>query len=125
MELNNANVIAGTLFATVTSDGLSSASTQVAAITPVITANAVLDWNHTSGTTIAIDGYGFDPTTAHDTLTLTIGSSSVASSSFSFTATSTVLTLNLTTSVTGVLKAAISTNGQSSGATAVQVATVQ
>jgi len=108
---------AGSLTATVTSNSVTSASVQVATVIPVATkSTAGLGVNATS---LIINGFGFDPTTAHDTVSFSGGATGTVSS-----ATATQLTVtNLGGLKLGSLTAAVTVDGQSSGA-AMQVATV-
>ena len=72
---NGQNLVAGPLYASVTSDGLSSSWTQVAAITPVITANTATLGGHQY---VIISGYGFDTTTlTKDVFKLSSGTAGV------------------------------------------------
>jgi hypothetical protein len=103
----------------VTSDGISSSATvQVATVTPVVTSStANLAAN---ATTLTINGVGFDPAAANDAVTLNDGAVGKVTA-----ATATALTVTLSTEPTssGSLTAVVASNGQSSG-TAVPVATV-
>ncbi len=114
-----AGLIAGVLNATMTSNSVSSgAAVQVATITPVVTSStASLAAN---ATTVTINGAGFDPTAAHNSVVLNDGSTGTVTS-----ATNTQLTVTFGTKPTsaGTLTAIVTTNSVSSGS-AVQVATV-
>jgi uncharacterized repeat protein (TIGR03803 family) len=108
----------GSLHAVVTIDGESSAFTQVATVLspPFITANN--GYISVSASTLTIDGFGFDPNAANDTVTFDLGAAGVVTS-----ATSTQLTVLLTTPpATGSLHAVVTIDGESSPST--QVATV-
>ncbi|OWK43391.1 FG-GAP repeat domain-containing protein [Fimbriiglobus ruber] len=110
---------AGSLTAVVTTGGVSSGSpVQVATVTPVVTAGtADLAAN---GTSLTITGFGFDPSTANNTVTFdggAIGSVTAA------TPTSLTVTLSTAPTTAGSLTAVVTTGGVSSGSP-VQVATV-
>jgi len=113
------SLIAGVLNATMTSDGVSSGTAvQVATITPVVTSStASLAAN---ATTVTINGAGFDPTAAHNTVTFNDGAVGTVTS-----ATNSSLTVTFGTNPTsaGSLTAIVTTNSVSSGS-AVQVASV-
>jgi len=110
---------AGLLNAVVTSNSVSSGSAvQVATVIPEIESNtAILAAN---ATTVLIFGYGFDTTTANNTVTFDNGAAGTVTA-----ATATQLTVNLTTGPTeaGSLSTTVTTNSASSGSP-VQVATV-
>ncbi len=111
-------LIAGTLTASVTSNSASSGTAApVATVTPVVTtSNAPVGVNATS---MVINGFGFDPTAAHDAVFFSGGVHGTVT-----TATNTTLTVtSLTGLTTGALSASATVNSQSSGA-AVPVATV-
>ena len=109
----------GSLTAAVTSNGQSSGtSVQAATVLPVVTANAAYQ-PAASATTLLINGYGFDMTSANNSVVLSDGA--VVQS---VTATSTsLLTVTLSTAPTsaGPLTAVVTTNGASSAP--IQVAT--
>ena len=111
---------AGNLTAVVTTGGVSSGTAvQVATVTPVVTSStANLAANATS---LTINGYGFDTTAGHNTVTFNDGAAGTVTA-----ATATSLTVSLSTKPTalGSLTAVVTTDSQSSGA-AVQVATVR
>jgi hypothetical protein len=96
----------------------SGAPVQVATIAPVVTASKV-----TSGaTTLTIQGFGFDPNIANDSVTFTNNGTTTGGTVTAATATS--LTVTPTGPLTvGTLSAVVTVNSASSG-TAVQVATV-
>lgn len=110
---------AGSLTATVTTNGVSSpAPIQVAAVTPrVSTSNASLGIN---ATTLEITGFGFDLTPGNNTVLLSLGAVGTVTA-----ATATSLTVDITTPPTaaGQLTATVTSNTLSSG-TPVQVASV-
>ena len=110
---------AGELDASVATDTLSSgAEVQVATVTPVVTSSTLA--MAAGATTLTIDGYGFDTTSANDALTLsdgTVGSISVPN------ATSIVVTFSTGPSTVGSLTAQVTADLAASGP-AVQVATV-
>jgi uncharacterized protein YkvS len=110
---------AGSLTAIVTTNGASNAAAvQVAAITPVVTSStSSLAIN---GTTVVINGYGFDTTATHNTLTFNDGATGTVSAA---TRNSLTVTFAVKPAATGSLTAVVATNSQSSGS-AVQVATV-
>ena len=101
----------GSLTATVTSAGLSTgAPVQVATLVPVVsTAMGVIGLN---ATTFAINGFGFDPIAANNTVILSNGAIGTVTS-----ATPTQLTVTLTKlpTGTGLLTAVVTTDGQTSG----------
>jgi RNase P/RNase MRP subunit p29 len=112
---------AGNLMVVVTTNGVASTSMQVATLTPVVTGSqADLPCGATS---MVINGFGFDATTAHDTLAFNNGVSGTVSSA-------TANTLNVTFGASakpttgGSLTVTVITDQQSSGITPVQVATV-
>ncbi len=110
---------AGSLTAVVTTDGISSGSAvQVAQVQPVVTGSTA-NLAANAGT-IVIDGIGFDPTAAHDSVTFNDGA---VGSVESATATSLTVTLSTDPTTAGSLTASVTTDSVSSG-TAVQVATV-
>ncbi len=112
-------VIAGNLAAVVTSDGMSSGTAvQVATVTPAVTSSAA-DLA-ADATTITINGFGFDPTAANNTVTFNDGVVGAVSSA---TATSLTITFSTEPTSTGNLTAVVTSNGRSSGS-AVQVATI-
>ena len=114
---------AGPLYAVVTTDGVSSASTQVATITPVVTSStASLNYNSTS---IVINGLGFDPS---QTATTSVVFSNIAaplptaSTIVVNSATQMTVTFNVKPTTLGVLKAAVTVD--TAAGTATSVATV-
>ena len=111
---------ADSLNVTVTTNSQSSdAAVQVATVTPVITSStADLAADASS---VVINGLGFDPTAARNTVVLNNGAVGVVSS-----ATATSLTVNFTTKPQegGSLTAVVTSNGISSGATPVEIAKV-
>ncbi len=111
----------GNLTAVVTTNGHSSSSTQVAAVTPVVTASSAnLAIN---SATLTIHGYGFDSTPANNLVTLTDGTGSAAGTVTAASPTSITVTFSTKPTVVGNLTAVVTTDGASSGA-AVRVATV-
>ncbi len=113
------NPTAGILRATVANlDGNSGASTQVATITPVVTANTANLPSNAS--TLIISGFGFATTPANNIIVFNNGAAGTVTA-----ATTTSLTVALTSSpnAAGSLTAVVTSNTISSG-TAVQVATV-
>jgi hypothetical protein len=107
----------GSLTAIVNTDGLSSgAAVQVATVTPVVTSStSLLAFNAPQ---ITINGFGFDSTSANNTVTFNDGAvGSVTAAS----ATSLTVTFSTPPVTAGSLSAIVSTDGVSSGA-AVQVA---
>jgi predicted enzyme related to lactoylglutathione lyase len=112
-------LIAGSLTASVSVQGTHSGSpVQVATVTPVVTMNtANLAINATQ---VVINGFGFDPTAANNTVVFNDGAvgSVTAASNTSLTVTFSTKPTNV-----GTLTAVVTTNNVSSG-TAVQVATV-
>ncbi len=111
-------LIAGKLLASVSVSGDSSgAAVQVATVTPVVTKSTTS--LAPSATTLTINGFGFDPTAAHDTVVFSNGVTGTVS-----TATNNQLVIiNLTGLVAGALTAVVTIDGESSG-TAVEVADV-
>ena len=110
--------LAGNLTAVVHADSQNSgAAVQVAKVTPVVTASTIdLPINATS---LTINGYGFDPTKANDSVSFTDGAAGTISS-----ATANTLTISITTAPTAVgnLNATVTTNSAAGSAT--QVATI-
>jgi hypothetical protein len=108
----------GPLSASVSVNGVSSGpAVQVAAVVPVVTSStaSVPD----SAPTLTINGFGFDPTAAHNVVSFSGGVTGTVTS-----ATPTQLTVgNLSGLPLGNLLASVSVNGVSSGP-AVQVATI-
>jgi sugar lactone lactonase YvrE len=101
----------GPLIATVSAGGVSSAPVQVATVVPVITSTTTdLGLN---ATTLTINGFGFDPIAANNTITLNNGATGTVTA-----ATATQLTIALTTSPTqsGALTATVTTDGNTSTA---------
>ena len=111
-------LIGGKLLASVTVSGISSgAAVQVATVTPVVTKSTTS--LSPSATTLTINGFGFDPTAAHDTVIFSNGVTGTIS-----TATNNQLVIiNLTGLVAGALTAVVTVDGESSG-TAIEVADV-
>ncbi len=111
-------LISGKLLASVTVSGTSSgAAVQVATVTPVVTKSTTS--LAPSATTLTINGFGFDPTAAHDTVVFSNGVTGTVS-----TATNNQLVIiNLTGLVAGALTAVVTVDGESSG-TAIEVADV-
>jgi hypothetical protein len=110
----------GALTATVTTNGQSSASgVQVANVVPVVLSN--VSYRPTAGaTTVIINGYGFDTTSSHDSVTF--GDGAMVQSITVNSANMLTVQLSASPATAGSLTAAVTTNGESS--TAVQVATV-
>src|SRR6185312_10908825 len=110
---------AGSLTAVVTTDAQSSgAAIQVATITPFVTARTVS--LAASAATLTFNGFGFDPTAAHNTVVLNDGAVGTVTAA---SATSLTVTFSTKPTAVGNLTAVVTTNSVSSGA-AVQVATV-
>lgn len=110
---------AGSLTVIVTTNSQNSGSAiQVAKITPVVTSSSASLL--ANATTLTINGFGFDPTAANNSVTLNNGAVGTIAS-----ATATTLTVTLTTkpSKAGSLTAIVTTNTETSGSAA-QVATV-
>ena len=108
---------AGSLSASVTVGGFSSASEQVATIAPVVTPGAVI--LAATATTLVIRGVGFSSIAADNTVTFSGGATGIVSH-----ATATTLTVtSLSGLTTGSLTATVTTKGVNSGA-GVQVAMV-
>lgn len=109
-----------TFTAIVTTDSHSSgAAVQIAAVRPVVLANAAYTQN-ASITTLLLVGVGFDSTPENNVVAFNRGAVGTVTA-----ATATTLTVNLTTLPTGgSLTAVVTTNGVSNGAT-VQVATIR
>jgi hypothetical protein len=112
-------LVGGPLAATVTSNGISSAiPIQVAKVVPVVTYSAASV--PASATSLIINGFGFSPTAANDTVTFTNGVKGIVTA-----ATPTQLTVHILTSlVVGSLSATVTSNGVTS-TSAVQVAIVK
>ncbi len=85
---------------------------------PVVTSNTAS--LATNATTITINGYGFDPTAAHNTVVLSSGAIGTVTTA---SATSLTVTFSTRPAALGTLIAVVTTDSQSSG-TAVQVAKV-
>ena len=119
VNLSSRPATAGSLTAVVATDKISSGTAvQVATVTPVVTAStANLAANAPQ---ITINGFGFDPTVANNTVAFNDGAVGTVA-----TASPTALTVTFSTkpTATGSLTAVVTTDKQSSGA-AVQVATV-
>ncbi|HXT59330.1 MAG TPA: IPT/TIG domain-containing protein, partial [Pirellulales bacterium] len=110
---------AGSLTAVVTTDAQSSgAAVQVATIMPVVTTRTVS--LAASAATFTFNGFGFDPTAAHNTVVLNDGAVGTVTAA---SATSLTVTFSTKPTAVGNLTAVVTTNSVSSGA-AVQVATV-
>jgi hypothetical protein len=110
---------AGSLTVIATTNSQNSGSAvQVAQITPVVTSSTASLLANAS--TLTINGFGFDPTAANNSVTLNNGAVGTIAS-----ATATTLTVTLTTkpSKAGSLTAIVTTNTETSGS-ATQVATV-
>jgi hypothetical protein len=110
---------AGNLNATVTTNGVVGSATQIATITPVVTSKTTsLAANATS---LVIYGFGFDPTSANNSVVLTNGAVGTVLS-----ATATTLNIDLTTGPTaaGSITAVVTSNSLGSG-NAVQIASVR
>jgi hypothetical protein len=109
---------AGSFTAVVNTGGISNpTAVQVASVTPVITSSSVNLAANAS--TLTINGFGFDPTAANNTVTFSNGAIGTVTA-----ATARSLTVNLTTPPTaaGAISAVVTTNSQTSGSSA-QVAT--
>ncbi len=112
-------ITAGSLTAVVTTDKQSSgAAVQVATVTPVVTASTAQ--LPASATQITINGLGFDPTAANNTVTFNDGAAGTVTKA---SPTSLAVTLTTKPTTSGSLTAVVTTDKISSG-TAVQVATV-
>ena len=110
---------AGPLTVVVTTDTVSSGSpVQVATVIPVVALNTAN--LPASSTSIVINGFGFDPTPAHNTVVFTNGAVGTVTTS---TATSLTVTFSTKPTTLGSMTAVVTTNGVGSGA-AVQVATI-
>ncbi len=110
-------LIAGKLMASVAVSGVSSASVEVANVTPVITSSTAT--HAANAASLTIKGVGFSATAANDTVKFNNGATGKVTA-----ATSTSLTVtSLTGLVAGSLTAIVTSNG-ASNATAVRVATV-
>ncbi len=111
-------LVAGKLLASVSVSGISSgAAVQVATVTPMVTKSTTS--LAPSATTLTINGFGFDPTAANDTVKFSNGVTGTVK-----TATNNQLVIiNLTGLVAGSLTAIVTVDGESSGA-AVEVADV-
>lgn len=110
---------AGSLTALVTSNGIASlAPIQVATVTPVVTTND--DNVSANANTIVIDGFGFDPTPANNSVVFNNGAiGNVTSAS----ATSLTVTFSKKPTSAGSLTAIVTSNGENSGS-AVEVGTL-
>ena len=109
---------AGSLTATITTDSETSAVVQVATVIPVVTANpATLA---ASTTSVTIDGFGFDPTAANNTVVFNDGAIGTVTA-----ATATSLTIGFTTRplTSGSLSAQVTTDNISNTGS-VPVATI-
>ncbi|TCO94115.1 DNA-binding beta-propeller fold protein YncE [Chthoniobacter flavus] len=101
----------GPLIATVSAGGVSSVPVQVATVVPVVTSTTTdLGFNTT---TLTINGFGFDPIAANNTVTLNNGATGTVTA-----ATATQLTIALTHSPTqtGTLTATVTTDAITSAA---------
>ena len=111
-------VLAGSLTAVVTSDTFTSGpQVQVATVTPVVTMNAALLLNTSS--TIAINGFGFDPTAGNNSVAFNLGAAGTVTS-----ASPTQLVVTFTTQPAAGNLTAIATTDSISSGSAVQVAAV-
>jgi preprotein translocase subunit YajC len=110
---------AGTLTAVVTVNSVSSgAPVQVATVVPVVASNSA---NLANGaTTMTINGFGFDPIAANNTVVFNNGAVGTVTSA---TATSLSISFSTPPAISGALTAVVTTNGENSGSP-VQVATV-
>ncbi len=108
---------AGSLVAAVTSNSQAATAVQVATVTPVIT-SSTMPFGFTTGS-ITINGFGFDPTAANNTVVFNDGSTGTVS-----TASPTQLNVTVSKAPTGIgsLTATVTVNGI--GGTATQVASV-
>jgi hypothetical protein len=110
-------LVAGSLSATVTTNGVTSGSpVQVATVAPVVTSSTAR--LAATATTLILQGFGFSTTAAYNTIALSGGAVGWVTA-----ATPTQLTVNVTSLVAGPLTASVTSNSVSSGS-AVQVATV-
>jgi hypothetical protein len=110
---------AGNLMVVVTTNGVASTSTQVATLTPVVTGSQA---NLAAGAaSLVINGFGFDTTGTHNTLTFNNGVTGTVSSA---TANTLNVTFGTKPTTAGSLTVTVSTDSQSSGISPVQVATV-
>ncbi|MCU1441719.1 MAG: hypothetical protein JWP85_2716, partial [Rhodoglobus sp.] len=118
VTFSTAPVTAGALFARVTTNGvISSGSTQVASVTPVVTLNTATIQN--TATTLVINGFGFSPTPASNSVTFSGFATGAVTA-----ATPTQLTVTFGTAPSvGDLNVIVSAGGQASGSF-VKVATV-
>ncbi|HSH93570.1 MAG TPA: hypothetical protein VK968_05455, partial [Roseimicrobium sp.] len=99
----------GPLLATVTADGLSSGPMQVATVVPAVTSgSSSIGLN---AATLTINGFGFDPIAANNTVTFNNGAIGTVTA-----ASATQLTVTITTppAKTGNLTATVTTNGNTS-----------
>ena len=120
VALSTLPTMAGTLTSSVSTDSISSgAPVQVATVIPAITPNST-GLITANATTVIINGYGFDPTAANNTVTLDNGATGTVTSA---SATSLTVTFGTKPTEAGVLSASVSTNTISSG-TAVAIAGV-
>jgi sugar lactone lactonase YvrE len=110
---------AGSLTAIVTTDSQNSGSAmQVATVIPVVT--MMTTSVGINSTTVTINGFGFDTTANHNTITFNDGAVGTVTNA---TATSLTVTFSTDPTATGNLTAVVSTDSESSGA-AVQIGTV-
>jgi len=109
----------GTLTAIITSNGISSASVQVAAVLPVVGANSAFRLS-ASATTITINGAGFDTDASKNTVVFNNGATGTVTAA---TASSLSVTFDDKPVAAGSLTAVVTTNDLASVA-AVQVANV-
>ncbi len=119
VSLSTRPVTAGSFSAVVTANGISSGvPVQVAAVTPVVTSATTAVAANAS--TITINGFGFDPVVANNSISFNNGAVGTITS-----ASPTSLTVAFSTKPTsaGSLTAVVTTNSQTSGA-ATQVAAI-
>ncbi len=116
------NLLAGALTASVTASGVSSGTAvHVATVAPVVTLSrtANLTANGATATTLTINGYGFTTGT-----TVTLSSGTVGTVTVVPGSSGKQLTVTVTNLLAGALTAKVTSAGESSATTAVQVATV-
>ena len=117
VTLSTSPASAGSLTAVVTTHSVSSgAAVQVADVTPIVTANTAHVAINTA--TLVINGLGFDPVAANNTVSLSNGAVGVVTTA---SATSLTVTFSFFPAAAGPLTASVTSNGVNSGA-AVQVA---
>lgn len=110
---------AGSLTALVTSNSVAGvAAVQVATVTPVVTTND--DAVAANASTVVIDGFGFDPTPANNSVVFNNGAIGNVTSA---TATSLTVTFSKKPTSAGSLTAIVTSNGENSGS-AVEVGTL-